>query len=119
MKNNWILILTILVTGMFPKIALSDSVHVKGRWGGNIIRTIVPQEPRVSLDGNVLSVYCADALSNLTIVVIDAESHIIMEECVVIYSGETIHFVLDEAVGVYNVYLNHEYGYLMGDFLLY
>lgn len=119
MRNYWILILTILVTGMFPQIALSSSVHVKGRWGGNIIRTIIPQEPRVSLDGNVLSVYCADALSNLTITVVDVEGNVILEECITISSGETVRFTLDGTVGAYRVYLNHEYGYLQGYFILY
>lgn len=119
MKNYWILILTILVMGVFPQIALSDSIHTKAKWGGDILRTIIPQAPEVSIDGNVLSVYCADTLSNLTITVIDAEGNVIMEECVTISSGEATCFMLDEAAGVYTVYLNHKYGYLQGDFILY
>lgn len=119
MKNYWILIVTILMAGMLPQIALSDSVHVKGRWGDNIIRTIVPQTPEVFTNGNVLSVYCADALSDLTITVTDAEGNVIQEECVTISSGETVSFTLDETVGTYQVHLNHQYGYLLGYFVLY
>lgn len=119
MKNYWILIVTILMTGMFPHMVLGDNVHVKGKWGDNIIRTISPQAPEVSIDGNVLSVYCADALSDLTITVTDAEGNVIQEECVTISSGETVSFTLDETVGTYQVHLNHQYGYLLGDFVLY
>lgn len=119
MKNYWILIVTILMTGMFPHMVLGDNVHVKGKWGDNIIRTISPQAPEVSIDGNVLSVYCADALSDLTITVTDAEGNVIQKECVTISSGETVSFTLDETVGTYQVHLSHQYGYLLGDFVLY
>lgn len=119
MKNYWILILTILMMGMFPQIVLSDSVHVKGKWGDNIIRTIFPKAPEVFIDGSVLSVYCADTLPDLTVEVIDTEGNVILKECVTISSGETVYFTLDEIAGVYQTHLNHEYGYLKGDFVLY
>ena len=61
MKNYLILILTVLMTETFPQDAFSDTVHVKGRWNDTIIRTILPQAPEVSIDGKVLSIYCADA----------------------------------------------------------
>lgn len=119
MKNYWILILTILMMGMFPQMVLSDSVHVKGRWGDDRIRTIFPQVPEVSIDGSVLSIYSADSLSDLTVTVVDAEGKVIFEECVTISSGKVVSFTLDGTAGVYQIRLNHEYGYLLGDFVMY
>lgn len=119
MKNYLFSVLIILMTGMFPQVALSDSVHVKGRWGDDIIRTIFPKTPEVSIGGNELSVYCADVLSDLTITVIDAEGNIILKECVTIPSGETVRFTLDEAAGMYQICLDHAYGSLQGTFVLY
>lgn len=118
MKNYWILILAILVTGVFPQTAFSDNVHVKGKWGDDRIRTIFPKVPEVSIDGSVLSIYSADSLSDLTITVVDAEGKVILEECITISSGETVHFTLGEITGMYQVRLSHKYGYLQGDFIL-
>lgn len=116
MKNYWILILTILMMGMFPQIVLSDSVHVKGRWGDDRIRSIFPHAPKVSVDGNVLSIHCIDALSDLTVTVTDIEGNVILEECVTVAAAETIDFVLDGEAGSYRVTLTHAYGNLQGEF---
>lgn len=118
MKNYCILILTILMMGMLPQIARGYSVHVKGRWGENIIRTIFPKEPEVSVNGSVLSIYCPDAISDLTIEVVSADGNVILKESVTISSRETVHFTLSEITGTYQVRLNHEYGYLVGDFAM-
>lgn len=118
MKNYLFFVLVILMTGMFPQVALSDSVHVKGRWGDDRIRTIFPKIPEVSIDGSVLSIYSADSLSDLTITVVNAEGKVIFEECITISSGETVRFTLSEIIGTYQVRLNHEYGYLVGDFTM-
>lgn len=118
MKNYCILILTILTMGMLPQIALGGRIHVEGRWGDNIIRTIFPEEPEVSVDGSVLSVYCPDTISNLMIEVISVEGNVIIKESVTISSGETVRFTLSEITGTYQVRLNHEYGYLVGDFAM-
>lgn len=118
MKNYCILILTILMMGMLPQIARGYSVHVKGRWGENIIRTIFPKEPEVSVNSSVLSIYCPDAISDLTIEVVSADGNVILKESVTISSGETVHFTLSEITGTYQVRLNHEYGYLVGDFVI-
>ena len=118
MKNYLFFVLVILMTGMFPQVALSDSVHVKGRWGDDRIRTIFPKVPEVSIDESVLSIYSADSLFDLTITVVDAEGKVILEECITISSGETVHFTLSEITGTYQVRLNHEYGYLVGDFAM-
>lgn len=118
MKNYCILISTILMMGIFPQIALGKRIHVEGRWGDNIIRTIFPKTPEVSVNGSVLSIYCPDAISDLTIEVVSADGNVILKESITISSGETVHFTLSEITGTYQVRLNHEYGYLVGDFAM-
>lgn len=118
MKNYVIAILAVLLTGVFPQVALGDSVHVKGKWGDDIIRTIFPKAPEVSVDNNVLSIHCIDALSDLTVTVTDAEGNVVLEECVTVASGETVDFVLNEEAGTYQVTLAHLYGNLQGEFVL-
>lgn len=116
MKNYPIAILAVLMMGVFPQVALGDSVHVKGIWGANIIRSIFPHAPEVSVDGNVLSIHCIDALSDLTVTVTDIEGNVILEECVTVAAAETIDFVLGGEAGSYRVTLTHAYGNLQGEF---
>lgn len=118
MKHYVFLFFAIFFVSLFSQIALGAKVGITGKWGDDIIRTIFPKVPIIFVDGNVLSVYCADVLSGLTITVTDAEGNVILKECVTISSGETVNFTLDETVGAYQIYLNHEYGYLLGDFIL-
>lgn len=116
MKNYVIAIFAVLLLGVFPQVALGNTVHVEGIWGDNIIRSIFPQAPEVSVDGNVLSIHCIDALSDLTVAVTDAEGNVIMEQCVTVAAGETIDFVLDGEAGSFRVTLTHACGNLQGEF---
>lgn len=120
MKHYLLLILVAVFWSTCPELAFGSdrTINIKGKWGDNIIRTISPQAPEVSIDGNVLSVYCADALSDLTITVTDGEGRIVLKECVTLSSGETVDFTLVETPGTYQVCFNHKYGYLVGDFML-
>lgn len=119
MKHCLYLLLGLLVLSFCPQNIFAYRVHVKGGWGDNIIRSIFPQAPEVSIDSNVLSIQCIDSLSDLTVTVTDAEGNVILKECVSISSGETVSFMLAKTTGAYQIHLNHEYGYLQGDFLLY
>lgn len=119
MKHYVSLFVAMLFISIIPQIALGDSVRVKGKWGDDEIRTIFPKAPEVSVDGSVLSVYCANALSDLTVTVTDTEGNVILKECVTVFSGETVSFTLNETACAYQILLNHEYGYLLGDFVLY
>lgn len=118
MRNYVITILVVLLTGVFPQIAFGDSVHVKGKWGDDIIRTILPKRPEVSVDKNVLSIHCIDALSDLAVTVTDDKGSVILEECVTVASGESVDFVLNGDVGSYRITLVHLYGNLQGEFVL-
>lgn len=121
MKHYLLLILVAVFWSTCPEFAFGSDrvINIKGKWGDDIIRTIFPKAPEVSIDGNELSVYCADVLSDLTITVIDAEGNIILKECVTIPSGETVRFTLDEAAGMYQICLDHAYGSLQGTVVLY
>ena len=119
MKHYVFLFFAIFFVSLSSQIALGAKVGITGKWGNDIIRTISSKVPVISVDGNVLSVYSADALSDLTITVTDTEGNVILKECVTVSSGETVNFTLDEMAGTYQVYLNHEYGYLVGEFMQY
>lgn len=119
MKRSVFLVWSMLILCVFSLFASRETIRTKGKWGNDRIRTILPKAPEISVDGNILSVYCADPLSDLTITMIDAEGNVILKECVMISSGETVSFTLLETAGVYQIHLNHEYGYLLGDFILY
>jgi hypothetical protein len=46
-------------------------VDVEGEWGDEQTRSSAPERPAVSVNGNTLSIYLADALENLTVVIAD------------------------------------------------
>ena len=118
MKRFVFLILSMSILNISYLFATGETIRTKGKWGDNIIRTIFPKAPLVSVDESVLSIYCADSLSDLTVTVVDADGKVVLQECITISSGETVHFTLSEITGTYQVRLNHEYGYLVGDFVM-
>lgn len=117
MKHYLLLLCTVLFMNVYSQNILGDNIHVKGTWGDNIIRTIFPQAPVVSLEGDVLSVYCAETLSDLNIKIIDSNGVVVLDKCVAISSGESENITLN-APGTYEIILVHVYGYLSGEFTI-
>lgn len=118
MKHYQLLLVAVFIWCICPQVTFGSRVNTTGKWGDNIIRTIFPKAPEVSVEGNVLSVYCADALADLTVVVVDSEGKVVMEESVTVSSGETKDITLDATAGTYKVILKHTYGNLQGEFVL-
>lgn len=112
------LLFVLLFLSLCPQNIFADRVHVKGGWGDNIIRSIVPKAPEVHLNENILSVYTADALSDLIIKIVDVDGVVIWEEHASTFSGESIAITLDKELGCYKVVLVHAYGCLSGEFTL-
>lgn len=117
MKHYLLLLCTALFMSIYSQVALGGSDYVKGIWGDDRIRTIIPQAPVVSLEGNVLSVYCVDTLSDLSIKIIDSNGIVVLDKCVAISSDESENITLNEP-GTYEIILVHVYGYLSGDFTI-
>ena len=84
MKHYLLFILVVVFWSTCPEFVFGSdrTINIKGKWGDDRIRTIFPQVPEVSIDENVLSVYCADTLSDLTITVTDGDGIVILKECV-------------------------------------
>lgn len=118
MKHCLYLLLGLLVLSFCPQNIFAYRVHVKGGWGDNIIRSISPKAPEVHLNGNTLSVYTSDAISDLIVKIVDADGAVILEESVSTYSDESIAITLDKEPGIYKVVLVHAYGCLSGEFTL-
>lgn len=118
MKHCIFLFFTLIVWTICPQSASADRVHVKGSWGDDIIRTILPKAPEVSLEGNTLSIHSIDALFDLTIQIVDVNGVIILNECVSLSPGESKDITLDDIPGTYEVMLYHRYGSLSGEFAI-
>ena len=57
--NKHLLTLLIICLGIFlPQVVLGDTVPTEGTWGKERYRTIIPNPPTVSIDGNLLSIHC-------------------------------------------------------------
>ena len=69
--NKHLLTLLIICLGIFlPQVVLGDTVPTEGTWGKERYRSIIPNPPTVSIDGNLLSIHFIDALDDLTVQVL-------------------------------------------------
>jgi hypothetical protein len=77
MKN--IFYLVVLFTLLFSVHLYADEkqVPVKGKWGDERVRTLIPAHPEVYINNNVLSIYLPDALKSLVIVITDSNASIV------------------------------------------
>ncbi|MDR1200131.1 MAG: DUF3244 domain-containing protein [Tannerellaceae bacterium] len=97
--------------------AETKQVDVEGKWGDELIRTSAPELPVVSIDGNLLSIYLADALENLTIVIADSNGFIVYQDCISSNEGGyTYPIWLSKQPGSYTIEISHSYGTLNGMF---
>ncbi|MDH6304561.1 hypothetical protein M2459_001296 [Parabacteroides sp. PF5-5] len=111
----------VLFLMLFPMTLLADEkekdIPVEGEWGDNRTRSIDPVRPRIYLFDNVLSVYMADPLQNLTIVVSDSNGNIVYQDCISSNApGYTHPIYLDDQPRDYTIVISHFYGYLTGRF---
>ena len=84
--NKHLLTLLIICLGIFlPQVVLGDTVPTEGTWGKERYRSIIPNPPTVSIDGNLLSIHFIDALDDLTVQVVNEQGAILYNEVV---SGE-------------------------------
>jgi hypothetical protein len=118
MKN--IISVIILLTLLFSAhvYATKDkNIPVEGTWGDELVRTSAPEHPVVSIDGNLLSIYLADALENLTIVITDSNGLIVYQDCISSSGGAYTYTTwLSEQPGYYTIALTHSLGHLSGSF---
>lgn len=99
---------------------LSDTIPTEGRWDHERYRSADTNRPPVaSIEGNILSLDFADALSNLTVCVMNDKGVKVYEDVVSSEAGGTYSISLaGEASGQYQVVLLHQLGHLTGNFTL-
>lgn len=116
--KKFLLTLSVICLSIFlPQVVLGDGIETEGTWGEERHRTIVPNPPTLSLDGNLLSVYFKDTLNNLTIRITDENGNIMYENTLSGEMGDTIGIPVDGMqAGTYQVTLSHELGWLVGEF---
>ena len=118
-----ILFLLPLLTILFSANVFADGedepeqVPVEGGWGDDRIRTLVPTRPVVYINGDVLSIYLADPLADLAVVITDSDGTIVYQGSISsTQPGYTYRITLpDDTEGVYSITLSHQrYGSLTG-----
>ena len=109
-----------LIALLSVQLVYGDPVETRGEMGGiNIIRSINPLPPSLSIQGNILSVDFMNALENLTITITDEQGTVIMEDNISGETGECITIILNnESTGRFYVKLEHQLGWLMGEFII-
>lgn len=120
MKNvNKFSLFAILVALLFVQPLFGDNIPTEGTWGDERYRTIVPQPPVVSVEGNLLSLTFRSGLSDLRVCVLDCNGVKVHEEVVSSEAGATYSISLaGKKSGQYQIVLLHELGHLAGDFTL-
>ena len=77
--------------------------------------TVMP--PELSIEGNVLGIYFADALTDLQVQILDARGNLLYVEMISGACGETYSIPLvGLAPGEYRVVLTHKFGWISGMF---
>lgn len=118
--NKHLLTLLIICLGIFlPQVVLGDTVPTEGTWGKERYRSIIPNPPTVSIDGNLLSIHFIDALDDLTVQVVNEQGAILYNEVVSGEAGKCVSISLDQAgTGCFYLVLEHRLGQLTGDFII-
>ncbi len=121
MKNvNKFTIVAILFALFLTNSVLGDNIPTEGKWRDEYYRSAdAPLPPVASIEGDILSLSFEDALSNLTVCVMNDEGVKVYEDVVSSEAGGTYSFSLaGEANGQYQVVLLHRLGHLTGSFTL-
>lgn len=120
MKNvNKFSLFAIFIALLFVQPLFGDNIPTEGEWRDERYRTIVPEPPVASIEGNVLSLAFEDGLLDLTVCILDSNGVKVHEEVVSSEAGATYSISLaGKKSGQYQIVLLHELGHLAGDFTL-
>ena len=114
MKNvNKFTVVAILFALFLTNSVLGDNIPTEGKWRDEYYRSAdAPLPPVASIEGDILSLDFEDALSNLTVCVMNDRGVKIYEDVVSSFS------LAGETSGQYQVVLLHQLGHLTGNFTL-
>ncbi|MDR1201933.1 MAG: DUF3244 domain-containing protein [Tannerellaceae bacterium] len=118
MKNYHYLVVLFAFLFSINVYADEKQISVEGEWGNERVRSSAPERPIVYINNNVLSIYLADALENLAIVIIDSSGLIVYQDCLSSNGDGYTHTIwLSEQSGNYTIELSHSNGVLSGEFI--
>ena len=109
----------ILFAMLLVQPLFGDNIPTEGIWDDYYSSVNTNRPPVASIEGDILSLSFEDALSNLTVCVMNDEGVKVYEDVVSSEAGGTYSFSLaGEANGQYQVVLLHRLGHLTGSFTL-
>lgn len=110
----------ILFAMLLVQPLFGDNIPTEGIWDDEYYRSVnTNRPPVVSIEGDILSLSFEDALSNLTVCVMNDKGVKVYEDVVSSEAGGTYSFSLaGEVNGQYQVVLLHRLGHLTGNFTL-
>lgn len=117
---NRLSVFAVFIALFFVQPLFGDNIPTEGEWSDERYRSIdAPQPPTASIEGNILSLAFGDALSSLTVCVLNSNGEKVYEEVVSSGAGTTYSISLvGEASGQYQIVMLHKLGHLTGDFTL-
>lgn len=117
MKTKLVTFFILLTAFMNIQVSYGDKIPLQGHWDDEDYRSITALSPTLSLEDNILSVQFVDALTDLTVTVINDSGMIVYESVISGDSGETFNIFLEGMpLGSYQICLDHKLGYLTGNF---
>lgn len=119
-RVNKFLFAAFLFASSFIQPLFGDTIPTEGKWDEEYYRSVDTHRPPVaSIEGNTLSLNFEDALSNLTVCVMNDKGVKVYEDMVSSEAGSTYSISLDgEVGGQYQIVLLHQLGHLTGNFTL-
>ncbi|GHU54487.1 hypothetical protein FACS189411_01220 [Bacteroidia bacterium] len=117
--KNYLSITFLCIVGLSLSLMAygGDDIPTTGTWGGRDIRSFAPTPPptapSASIEGDVLSLYFADAISSLTVTVTTTRGAVAYQAIISSTGGSTYNIPLDVSSGNYQLTLAHSlYGIL-------
>lgn len=96
----------------------ADKIPTEGNWGEDGPRSIIPAPPAASLEGNTVFIEFKDALSNLTVSIIDINGDFYYQETISSGPNSSCQIPQTLSTGEYTLFFNHRYGVLTGNFTI-
>lgn len=96
--------------------SFADDLVFTGAWDDGIQRIAIPQAPKASVDGDIVSIHFVDALSDLTVKISDYDGNLIYEDVISGSNGESYTIPCFLESGEYILSVSHHFGFLSGSF---
>lgn len=105
---------------LLPCAIWADYIPTEGEWSKTGLRSSIPAPPEANIDGNTLSIYFADVLTGVTLIIMDASGTPVHQEVISSYNSDYTYDVPWTGIpGNYQLLMTHaSYGYMGGAFTI-